>query len=158
MGNAAWTCISRQPLALFAPLFLQWSQIIITIKTPKHQTSLSWCTGWSITAYGCSKSRVHAAAAEAGGQNLQVSSSAALESHIRAELETCRLWPPALGACKKYTHFWPQITPSGKLLSIRAVMLDIKSRLWPAIGSPCKYTKQSATKQSSRGPEALSTG
>ena len=29
-----------------------------------------------------------------------------------AELETCKLWPPALGASKKYTHFWPQITPS----------------------------------------------
>ena len=27
--------------------------------------------------------------------------------HSRAELETCKLWPPALGACKKYTQFRP---------------------------------------------------
>ena len=33
--------------------------------------------------------------------------------HSRAELETCKLGPPALGACKKYTYFGPKITPSG---------------------------------------------
>ena len=94
--------------------FIVFAMILIYHEDPKTRKNHSvWCAGWSETAYGCSKSRVHAAAAEAGGQNLQVSSSAALESHIRAELETCRLWPPALGACKKYTHFWPQITPSG---------------------------------------------
>jgi len=25
----------------------------------------------------------------------------------KAELEACKLWPPALGACKKCTHFGP---------------------------------------------------
>ena len=72
---------------------------------------------------GCSKSSVHAAAAEAGGRNLRVSSSAALESlHSRAGLETCKLWPPALGACKKYTHFWPQITPSARFPCISTII------------------------------------
>ena len=28
---------------------------------------------------------------------------------------TCKLGPPFLGACKKFTHFGPQITPSGKM-------------------------------------------
>jgi hypothetical protein len=32
-----------------------------------------------------------------------------------AELKTCQLGPPVLGACKKYTHFGPQITPSGNI-------------------------------------------
>ena len=50
------------------------------MKDSKTPTSLIWCAGWSDTAYDCSKSRVHAAAAEAGGPNLQVSSSAASKS------------------------------------------------------------------------------
>ena len=36
--------------------------------------------------------------------------------HSRAELETCQLGPPALGACKKYTNLGPRITPSDKNL------------------------------------------
>jgi hypothetical protein len=35
-----------------------------TLKTKNRQV---WRAGWSDTAYGCSKSRNHAAAAEAGG-------------------------------------------------------------------------------------------
>ena len=40
------------------------------------------CSGWSDTAYGCSKSKVHAVAAEAGGPNWQVLSSTALKSYV----------------------------------------------------------------------------
>jgi len=50
-----------------------------------------------------------------GSHNLQVSSLTALESelHIRAELETCKLWEPYPRSMQKPYHFWPQITPSG---------------------------------------------
>jgi len=102
-------CISRQPFGRFAPFLLQWS--LYGLQNTKNRRV--WCAGWSDTAYGCSKSRVHAAAAEAGGPNLQVLSLTALKSlHIKAELETCKLGPPALGACKNYTHFGPQCPPS----------------------------------------------
>jgi hypothetical protein len=51
--------------------------------------------GWLKSAYGCSKSRVHAAAAEAGGPNLPVSSSAALKSYIaELSLKMCKLGGP----------------------------------------------------------------
>ena len=46
---------------------------------------------------------------------MQVSSSAALRSYSRAELETWKLRPPALGACKKHTHSGPQCPPSGNI-------------------------------------------
>ena len=103
---------------IFAMIFILLKHFKTVFENTKHDSV--WCAGWSDTAYGCSKSRVHAAAAEAGGPNLHVSSSAAPKSlHSRAELETCKLGPPALGACKKYTHFGPQITPSGKLTNKR---------------------------------------
>ena len=94
--------------------FIVFAMILIYHEDPKTRKNHSvWCAGLSETAYGCSKSRVHAAAAEAGGQNLQVSSSAALESlHIRAELETCQLGGPYPRSMQKVTHFGPQIPPS----------------------------------------------
>jgi len=62
-----------------------------------------WCAGWADTAYGCSNSRVHAAAAEAGGPSLYVLSSAALESelHIRAALESELHWNIGIRAALK---------------------------------------------------------
>jgi len=77
-GNGTLICISRQTLALFAPLFLQLSYLLQGLQNTKNNSV--WCAGWSDTAHPFSKSRVHAAAAEAGGPNLHVSSSAALKS------------------------------------------------------------------------------
>jgi hypothetical protein len=41
--------------------------------------------------------------------------------HSRAELGTCKLWPPALGACVKYNLFWPQITPSVEIQRVYSI-------------------------------------
>ena len=54
--------------------------------------------GWLKSAYGCSKSRVHAAAAEAGGPSWYVSSSAALEYISELSLE------PASNGHLPYEH------------------------------------------------------
>jgi hypothetical protein len=102
----------------FCPISL--AMIFIYSKDSNTKNHSVWCFGWSDTAYGCSKCSVHAAAAEAGGPDWPVLSSAALKSlksglHIRAELETCQLRPPALGSCKKHTHFGPQCPPSAKI-------------------------------------------
>jgi hypothetical protein len=92
---------------VFLPHFSCNFYLLQGLQNTKHHSV--WCAGWSDTAYGCSKSRVHAAAAEAGGPSWYVSSSAALESelslklHISAELETYQLGPPALGVCKNRT-------------------------------------------------------
>ena len=63
-GNGTLTCISRQPS--FCPISMFFIK-----NTKNHRV---WCAGWSDTAYCCSKSKVHAAAAEAGGPSWYVSS------------------------------------------------------------------------------------
>ena len=54
-------------------------------------------------------------AAEAGSPDLQTSSLTALKSAYQSWAWTCKLELPALGACKKFTHFGPQITPYAKI-------------------------------------------
>ena len=106
-GNGTLICILRQPLSIFAPFL---AMILI------------YCKGFKtlkFTRFGALAGHIRLMAAQKVGFTLrpnrygppilQVSSSAAL--HIRAELETCQLGEPYLGACKKRTIFWPQITP-----------------------------------------------
>jgi len=50
-----------------------------------------------------------------GSHNLQVSSLTALGSHIRAELETCKLWETYPRSMQKPYHSGPQCRPSEKL-------------------------------------------
>ena len=69
--------------------------IFIYFKIPKHQ---------KITQFGALAGQIQHMAAQKVGFTPRL--------HSRAELETCKLWPPALGACKKHAHFWPHITPS----------------------------------------------
>ena len=71
-------CISRQPLSLFAHFSCNDLKLLLGLQNTKNHRV--WCADWSGTAYGCSKSKVHATAAEAGGPSWYVSSSAALES------------------------------------------------------------------------------
>ena len=57
------------------------AMLLIYYKDFKTQKNIQFGSfGWSDAAYGCSKSKVHTAAAEAGGLSWYVSSSAALES------------------------------------------------------------------------------
>jgi len=69
-GNGTFICTSRQPLSIFAPISL--AMVFIHYKDFKalNITQFGALAGWSDTAYGCSKSKVHAAAAEADGPNL----------------------------------------------------------------------------------------
>ena len=126
-GNGTIICLSRQPLALFAPLFLQWSLFITrTINTKNRRI---WCAGWSDTAYGCSKGRLGmmmmayigpgeiANSLLRGMGPLSGTFQAQLHwnRHIRAELETCKLWEPYPRSMPKPDRFWPQCPPSAKI-------------------------------------------
>jgi len=99
----------------FCPISL--AMILIYSKKFQNTKNYSvWCAGWSDTAYGCSKSRIHATAVEAGGSKFPVLSSAALNLHSRAELETCKLGGSYPRSMPKPSHFCPQITPSDILV------------------------------------------
>jgi hypothetical protein len=70
-------------------IFILLKHFKTVFENTKHDSV--WCAGWSDTAYDCSKSKVHAAAAEAGAPNWDVSSLTALKSCCISELSLKRL-------------------------------------------------------------------
>ena len=81
-GNGTLICISRQPLSLFAP------NLNIRILNTKN-TGFGALAG-QIQRMDTQKVGFTPRPIRYGSPNLHVSGSAALELHIRAELETCK--------------------------------------------------------------------
>jgi len=112
-------------LALFASLFLQWSLFIL--RTPKHKNPQFNALAGQLQHMAAQKvgftPRLLRQVAITGMFQAQLH----WDLHIRPELETYQLWPPALGACENHTHFGPQITPSVTIPSCDCNCLPAKA-------------------------------
>ena len=121
-GNGAFICIYRQPLGLFDPFLLQ---SLFTLRTPKHQTSLSlvrWLVRysiWLLKNYGSRRGRLGTGPVTGTFQTALISAYQSWTWNLPGRA-TCP------GSMQEPYHFWPQITPSGIIIRRYSVYTEIR--------------------------------